>query len=105
MPVKLQDLGRLSDPALLILTSLASGHKHGYAMMLDIQDFSGTHLEPGTLYGALSRLERYGLIAALPGELRRRPYRLTEVGTALLQAQLTTLQQVTVTGLARLAPA
>ncbi len=103
MPVMLQDLGRFSDPALLILASLASGPKHGYAMMRDIQLFSGTRLEPGTLYGAVSRLERLGLIAAQPGEQRRRPYALTAPGTAALQAQLATLQRVATTGLARLA--
>ena len=47
------NLGRYSDPGLLILSSLAGGPKHGYAMMEDILDFSGTRLEPGTLYGAL----------------------------------------------------
>ncbi|MGZ3672761.1 MAG: hypothetical protein ACXVCO_00475 [Ktedonobacterales bacterium] len=46
---ELADLGRFSDPSLLILSSLASGAKHGYAMMEDIRAFSGTQLEPGTL--------------------------------------------------------
>lgn len=39
------DLGRFSDPSLLILASLASGPKHGYAMMEDIAAFCGTKLE------------------------------------------------------------
>jgi len=43
------ELGRFSDPSLLILSSLASGPKHGYAMILDIEEFSGTRLESGTL--------------------------------------------------------
>ena len=50
----------LGDPWLLILTSLADGPKHGYAIMTDITGFSGVRMEPGTLYGALSRLERRG---------------------------------------------
>ena len=58
MRTNLADLGRFSDPSLLILSSLASGPKHGYAMMEDIAQCSGTRLEPGTLYGALSRRER-----------------------------------------------
>jgi DNA-binding PadR family transcriptional regulator len=58
MHAKQFDLGRFSDPSLLILASLASGPKHGYAMMEDIAEFSGTKLEPGTLYAALARLER-----------------------------------------------
>jgi DNA-binding PadR family transcriptional regulator len=43
----------LTDPWLL-LTSLADGPKHGYAIMTDIAGFSGVHMEPGTLYGALT---------------------------------------------------
>ena len=54
------DLGRFSDPGLLILTSLADGEKHGYAMMEDIEALCGVRLGPGTLYGALARLERRG---------------------------------------------
>jgi len=100
----LADLGRFSDPALLILTSLASGPKHGYAMMQDIAGFSGTRLEPGTLYGALSRLEQRGLIAPCAPAERRRPYRLTEAGAAVLRAQLATLQRVVTTGLSRVVP-
>src|SRR5713226_2216025 len=71
------DLGRFSDPSLLILASLANGPKHGYAMMEDIAEFCGTRLEPGTLYAALARLERRGWIEALEAEERRRPYRIT----------------------------
>jgi DNA-binding PadR family transcriptional regulator len=100
---KLSDLGRFSDPSLLILSSLASGAKHGYAMMEDIRDFSGTQLEPGTLYGALARLERRGWVEPLPEQERRRPYRLTAVGAAVLREQLASMQRVVATGLGRLA--
>lgn len=98
------DLGRFSDPSLLILSSLASGPKHGYAMMEDIRDFSGTQLEPGTLYGALARLERRGWVEPLPAQERRRPYRLTMAGMAVLREQLSSMQRVVETGLGRLAP-
>jgi DNA-binding PadR family transcriptional regulator len=47
MPKHPLDLGRFSDPSLLILSSLAPGPKHGYAMIEDISQFSGTLLEPG----------------------------------------------------------
>ena len=98
----LSDLGRFSDPSLLILSSLASGAKHGYAMMEDIRDFSGTQLEPGTLYGALARLERRGWVEPLPEQERRRPYRLTAMGVAVLREQLASMQRVVATGLGRL---
>jgi DNA-binding PadR family transcriptional regulator len=87
-------LGRYPDPGLLILSSLAGGPKHGYAIMEDIFAFSGTRLEPGTLYGALTRLERRGWIEALPSQERRRPYRITGEGLQVLREQLQTMRQI-----------
>ena len=80
--------GRYAGPATLILSSLADGAKHGYALTKDIEQFSGVRLAPGTLYEALSRLEGQGLIAALPSEDRRRPYQLTASGAEALRAHL-----------------
>ncbi len=97
-------MGRFSEPALLILVSLANGDKHGYAMMEDIERFSGTRLGPGTLYSALARLERRGWIEPLPAEDRRRPYRMTGAGAAVLRDQLMTMQNFVAAGLTRLAP-
>jgi len=96
------EFGRFSDPAVLILASLAGGEKHGYAMMEDIQATAGVHLGPGTLYGALARLEAYGLIASLPTDERRRPYRLTAQGTAFLRQYLDSLEKLVSLGLQRL---
>ncbi len=103
MPVKISDLGRFSEPALLILSSLAGGPKHGYAIMMDVQEFSGTKLEPGTLYGALTRLEQRGWIVPLPAEERRRPYRLTAEGASALGKQLESMGEVVQAGQQRLA--
>ncbi len=97
-----QDLGRFSDPGVLVLSSLAAGPKHGYAMVGDIEAFAGTHLGPGTLYGALARLEEQGLIEPLGSEGRRRPYRITAAGAEALQRRLTTIADVAETGLTRL---
>jgi DNA-binding PadR family transcriptional regulator len=99
----LDDHGRFSDPSLLVMSSLANGPKHGYAMTKDIQGFAGITLGPGTLYGALARLQHQGLIEALPADDRRRPYRLSSRGVAVLAHQLRSLQQVASTGLSRLA--
>jgi DNA-binding PadR family transcriptional regulator len=99
------DWGRFSDPALLILVSLAGGPKHGYAMVQDIERIADVHLGAGTLYGALARLEEQQLIEALPAEDRRRPYRLTDAGAATLRAQLAALESVVSAGQRRLAPA
>ena len=96
-------LGYYSDPAILILSSLADGPKHGYAMIEDIDGFSRTRLEPGTLYGALIRLERLGWIEPLPAEERRRPYRITADGLQYLREQLKTMQSIVTVGFSRLA--
>jgi DNA-binding PadR family transcriptional regulator len=99
------EFGRFTDVALLVLLSLASGPKHGYAMIEDIAAFSGTALEPGTLYGALLRLERQGWIAPLPMDERRRPYRLTGAGAEALRQQFATLRRLVAAGAKRLEPA
>jgi DNA-binding PadR family transcriptional regulator len=93
---------RATDPGLLVLTSLAEGPKHGYAITHDVEQLAGVRLGPGTLYGALARLEGNGLIEALPAEDRRRPYRLTASGSAALEEQLRALQRVARSGLNRL---
>jgi DNA-binding PadR family transcriptional regulator len=72
-------------------------------MTKDIQRFAGVILGPGTLYGALARLQHQGLIEALPADDRRRPYRLSDQGAKLLAARLESLQRVATTGLRRLA--
>jgi DNA-binding PadR family transcriptional regulator len=99
------DLGRFSDPGLLILASLSAGPRHGYAMMQDIAAFSGTTLEPGTLYGAIGRLERLGWIVPLEASDRRRPYEITAAGQATLAAQLSALERIVDTGRGRLSAA
>jgi len=95
-------LHRAGDASVLILTSLAGGTKHGYALIKDIKGFAGVQLGPGTLYGALDRLERLGLIEALPTEDRRHPYRITSAGVAALPAHLDSIERVSVTGRLRL---
>jgi DNA-binding PadR family transcriptional regulator len=93
---------RSTDPGLLVLSSLAEGPKHGYAITQDVEEVAGVKLGPGTLYGALSRLEGKGLIEPMPAEDRRKPYRLTSEGSAALSEQLQMLGRVVNTGLSRL---
>jgi DNA-binding PadR family transcriptional regulator len=98
----LSEFGRFAEPSLYILLSLSDGPKHGYAIMTDVEKISGVPLGPGTLYGALARLEQRGLIEALEPEQRRRPYRLTALGASTLKAQLDGLAGFARTGLERL---
>jgi DNA-binding PadR family transcriptional regulator len=99
------EFGRFAEPSLYILLSLSDGPKHGYAIMTDVEAISGSSLGPGTLYGALSRLETRGFIEALAPEDRRRPYRLTALGATTLRAQLEQMRGLAQTGLARLGEA
>ena len=93
--------GDLSQRSVLVLTSLADGPKHGYALIKDIEQFAGVTLGPGTLYGVLSRLEGAGLVKALPAQERRHPYEITEEGTAALTDQLRRDEMITSVGLTR----
>ena len=95
-------LKRPNDPALLILTSLAGGAKHGYALSRDISAFAGVTLSPGTLYGAITRLEESGLIAPEPEVDRRRPYRLTSSGASALSDMVAEMARVASVGSQRL---
>jgi DNA-binding PadR family transcriptional regulator len=90
------------DRELLILTSLASGPKHGYAIMADVESMTGLRIGPGTMYAAIPRLERAGLIEALESSDRRRPYRLTGQGQETLRRQLESMHSLSVAGLGRL---
>ena len=92
----------MSDPTLLVLASLADAEKHGYAMMEDIQRFANVRLGPGTLYGAITRLEQRGWIRPVGSDDRRLPYCITGAGREYLQAQLTSLDQVLKTAIRRL---
>jgi DNA-binding PadR family transcriptional regulator len=95
--------GRYAGPATLILSSLADGPKHGYALTKDIEDFAEVRIAPGTMYEALARLERQGLIEPLESSDRRRPYRLTSEGAVALRAHLDSQRRVADVGLRRLA--
>lgn len=78
----------------LILSSLADGEKHGYALTKDVEEFAGIRLAPGTLYEALARLEKIGLIEPVACEDRRRPYRLTAAGASALAEHVSAQSKV-----------
>ena len=98
----LTDLGRFAEPSLYILVSLSDGPRHGYVIMQDVAAMSGRPLGPGTLYAALARLEQRGLIEALEPQERRRPYRLTAVGSRVVAAQLAEIEEFVRVGRRRL---
>lgn len=93
------------DRRVLVLTSLASGPKHGYALIKDVEEFAGVRLGPGTLYGCLSKLEGSGLIEALPADDRRHPYRITPTGLEVLRQELEESARITKVGFGRIGAA
>jgi len=95
----------LTDPSLLLLTSLADGDKHGYAMMVDIEAFAGVRLGPGTLYGAITRLEQRGWIRPVGSGDRRQPYAITGAGRDFLASEISSMDRVARTAAQRLRPA
>jgi DNA-binding PadR family transcriptional regulator len=96
-------LKQLSDRAALVLTSLAGGDKHAYALTKDVQDFAGVALGPGTLYAALTRLERDRLIERMEADDRRCPYRITSRGREVLADRLAESSRLASLGLQRMA--
>jgi DNA-binding PadR family transcriptional regulator len=92
----------MTDPTILVLSSLAGGDKHGYAMMEDIERFAGVRLGPGTLYGAITRLEKHGWIAPVAAVDRRQPYTITGAGRDVLREQLGDMGRIVRAGQRRL---
>jgi DNA-binding PadR family transcriptional regulator len=89
----------LSEPVVLMLTSLASEPKHGYALLKDVEELSGgrVQLSTGTLYGAIHRLLEERWIERFEQDDTSRDkqaYRLTARGRTLLNAELLRLRQL-----------
>jgi len=100
----------MQEATFLILTALADGSQHGYAIITEVEQISGdrVRLRAGTLYTALDRLRADGLIEVdreeiVEGRLRRY-YRLTPGGTRRLAAEAARLQANATAALARLRP-
>ncbi|GAA2613192.1 PadR family transcriptional regulator [Paractinoplanes durhamensis] len=90
--------GPMREPTFLVLTALAGGPQHGYAVIEDIAGMTGgrVRLRAGTLYAALDRLRTEGLIEADREEIvqsrLRRYYRLTATGERSLTAETARLR-------------
>ena len=86
-----------------ILLALTTGDRHGYAIMREVKRLTNgaVTMGPGTLYGTIKRMLRVGLIeetAARPDpeldDERRRYYRLTGLGTAVLDAEIARMEHL-----------
>ena len=92
----------LREPTFFILLSLASGPRHGYAMMKAVESLSEERvkLSTGTLYGAIKRLLDDGWIFRVEDPLpngtdrERKAYALTELGRRVLDAEVARLKRL-----------
>ena len=91
----------LSEPVFHILVSVAAADAHGYAIIQEVAARTGhrLRLSAGTLYSAIRRLLEAGLITEVPSKLttddeRRRYYRITPAGRAVVQAELKRLEDL-----------
>jgi DNA-binding PadR family transcriptional regulator len=91
-----------NDAQTLVLCALADGPLHGYAINTAIEELTGERLGPGSLYGALTRLEAKGLIESLADTGRQRPVRLTQAGRDVLERELRAMARVADAGLRKL---
>ncbi|MER6916774.1 methyltransferase domain-containing protein [Streptomyces sp. NPDC000594] len=83
------------DARTLVLCTLVDGPLHGYAINTAIEKLSGAKLGPGSLYGALGRLEAKGLVEPVEGTGRARPVRITPQGRAVLEREARSMARVT----------
>jgi len=102
-----QEAKPLTEPVLLILTSLAAGPRHGYALMKDIEALSNSRvrISTGTLYGALRRLLENRWIERFEQEdtsREKQAYRLSADGRRVLQFEVERMKQLTRAASARL---
>jgi DNA-binding PadR family transcriptional regulator len=88
-----------NDAQMLVLTVLADGPRHGYAINTAIEQLTGRKLGPGSLYGALARLEARGLIEESGTPDRQRSMRITDTGRQTLRVELEQMARVSSAGL------
>jgi DNA-binding PadR family transcriptional regulator len=100
----------MQEATFLILTALAAGSQHGYAIITDVEQISDrrVRLRAGTLYTALERLRTDGLIEVDREEIvdsrLRRYYRLTATGEQRLAAEAARLHANAIVAMSRLNP-
>jgi len=98
----------MREPTFFVLTALADGRKHGYALITATRELSDgrVELKVGTLYAALDRLTSEGLVAPAGDEVvdgrLRRYYELTDAGADALRAEAARLADNARNAVARL---
>ena len=93
------EITALTESTYYILLSLHTP-RHGYGIMQRTAELSGgrIRLAAGTLYGALNAMVDKGWIALLPGEGRKKEYKLTPKGLEILKKELARLRELVASG-------
>jgi DNA-binding PadR family transcriptional regulator len=103
LPDELQQMLPLTPAVFFVLLALVEGERHGYAIMQEVASLSSERVRmgPGTLYSTIQRLVDLSLIEETQGsgapsdhESRRRYYRLTRNGRALLEVEISRMESV-----------
>lgn len=92
----------LTETTFFIVVSLASGPKHGYAIMKEVEALSEGRvtLSTSTLYGGLKRMLASGWIERVPdpepdeSDRERKAYSLTKLGQRIFQAETKRLRRL-----------
>jgi DNA-binding PadR family transcriptional regulator len=90
----------LSPPVFQILLSLSYGSRHGYGLIGDIRDRTGETMSTSTLYGAIKRMMRDGLLvevespAADSEDERRRYYQITDFGRSVAEGEARRIERL-----------
>ena len=92
----LTDQQPLTPVVFHVLLAMEDGAKHGYAIMQHVEAASGLRMGPGTVYGAIQRMEESGLVreSTEPPEGRRKLFEMTAGGTDALRAEAARLDRL-----------
>ena len=78
----------------ILLCLRKEAHGYGIVQTVDALTQGAVHLSPGTLYGSLSKMEKDGLIRFVRDEEKRKIYRITELGTEVLDLEMKRIERL-----------
>lgn len=100
LPDDIRRLIPLTPAVFYVMLAVASGPKHGYAIMQETETLSekGFRMGPATLYSTIQRLVELNLVTEIEGDpaedSRRRYYELTRTGRQLLETEVQRMNAV-----------
>ena len=85
----------MTETGFYILLCLGE-ENHGYGIIQRVEQLTGgeIRLSPGTMYGSLSKMEKDGLIRFVREEEKRRIYRITPLGTEVLDLEMKRIERL-----------